>query len=402
MYKILICVKDKSLRCPNKNQNLIRFIIDYLIESNELQNTTIITDSDFIIEIANHYNIDYYREENNFDNELISAYRYIKNFDNINEVILLPVTQPSRNKFLLKNIINMDIKDNDFITSKVLVNDRSIFYIDEHDKFIINSENRKGCLCKDRFMLDGSIYKIKKIFLKNVVESNDPNKYFWSGKFSTIYNDAKFFDIDTTKEYIDFLKYYTNKPQLIFFANKPSSVTDIDNFNKYIHEFDKIARVSRCTNYKKTGTDVDLLFLEANDVFFSIRNEWENYLGSIYKNIKQLYLTEWWYEKFKTRYKNAFISDEQFNNSIIFMGENLRNFKKTYCNFNTPTSSLNFLYYLLEIKNDYHITLSHIDFLNRDKTMPISGHSGSYKYESEFLLKHFYNKNLSLGIDIEL
>lgn len=402
MLRILICVKDKSKRCPNKNHNLIRFTIDYLIKTNYIDKTTIITDSVFICNIANHYNIDIYKENSNEDSEFLSAYKYIKEHNEIDEIILLPVTQPSRNINLLKEVIDYDISNYDFITSKVKINDRSIFYLDEHDKFIVNSNNRKGCMCKDQFMIDGAIYRIKTSFLKNVINSLDSNECFWSGKFITIYNDSKFFDIDNSNEYIDFLRYYTKKPQLLLIANKPSTIKDINEYHKYTLLFDDIARVSRCTNYEKTGTNVSLLMLEANSCFYSIRNHWKNYLGEIYKNIKQLYITEWWYNLFKDKYKDTFINNEQFNNLIIFKKQWYIDFKQKYFNNTNPTTTINFLYYLLEIQNKYHITLSHIDFINRDIKLQKSIHSNSYKYKREFLLKHFYDKNLSFAPDIEL
>ena len=235
MYKILICMKDKSLRCNNKNQNLIRYIIDYLYLSNYYNDVVIITDSEFICNIAKSRNINYYKEQYNNDSELISAYNYIKNYNNINEIILLPVTQPLREINLLENIIKEDISNYDFITSKVIINDRSIFYIDDNDNFLIKSDNRKGCLCKSYYMIDGAIYKINKDFLKNVVESSDSNKYFWGGKFKTILNTEKFFDIDTPKDYIEYIRFFTNKKQLLVLGSEKNKL-DID----YINLFDKV------------------------------------------------------------------------------------------------------------------------------------------------------------------
>lgn len=84
-------------------------------------------------------------------------------------------------------------------------------------------------------MIDGAIYKINKDFLKNVVESNDSNKYFWEGKFKTILNTKKFFDIDTPKDYIEYIRFFTNKKQLLVLGSEKNKL-DID----YINLFDKV------------------------------------------------------------------------------------------------------------------------------------------------------------------
>jgi len=43
-------------------------------------------------------------------------------------------------------MLNAMTEDIDFVVTSHIVSDRSIFYINDN-KFIINSKERKGCLC---------------------------------------------------------------------------------------------------------------------------------------------------------------------------------------------------------------------------------------------------------------
>ena len=65
-------------------------------------------------------------------------------------------------------------------------------------QFLNQSYNRKGCMCKEMKMLDGSLYCIRMSFMDNVVKTADINASFWAGNFVAIKNDVDFFiDIDT-------------------------------------------------------------------------------------------------------------------------------------------------------------------------------------------------------------
>jgi len=103
--------------------------------------------------------------------------------------IHLPLTSVLRNKSLLdKTIAALQTNDCDFVTSFIRMTDRSLYYIDDNNRFLQQSEQRKGCMCQHVKMLDGAIYGIRRHFLEQVVAAEDVNKAFWSGKFATIEN----------------------------------------------------------------------------------------------------------------------------------------------------------------------------------------------------------------------
>ena len=86
----------------------------------------------------------------------------------------------------------------------IMKNNTSIFYI-ENNKFINPSKERKGCLCKEYEMIDGTAYLIRKSFIENVYSNSD----FWNGRFKTVVNHAPYIDIDTVDDMVKF-KYVCN------------------------------------------------------------------------------------------------------------------------------------------------------------------------------------------------
>ena len=126
----------------------------------------------------------------------------------IPEFILLPVTQPFRSKDLIQNVISCSLGDYDFATSYSEIPNRKIFILNDDFSYKYDSYERKGSLCSEEKMIDGYIYKIKTSFLKNVVNSDNSNNYFWNhSRIKFIENKSRFFlDIDEPEDLDLFIK----------------------------------------------------------------------------------------------------------------------------------------------------------------------------------------------------
>ena len=203
MIPTYITVKGNTVRCPNKNLKLLPYILEQCCE---LLNITVITDSIDIIEICKKYNVKYFLEDKeNQKGEFTSIYNFLiktKQLETVDEFIYLPATQPIRNEETILNIINCDISKHDFATTYSLVPNRKIFLLNDDNTFQYDSYERKGCLCNQTKMIDGSIYKIKTNFLIKIIQSENQNNYFWNkSKINFIENTINIFlDVDEPKD----------------------------------------------------------------------------------------------------------------------------------------------------------------------------------------------------------
>ena len=206
---IFITVKDKSRRCPNKNKILLPYVLEQLSSFSNIE-IIVITDSLELKEIAENFKLRVYLEnESKQVSEFESIYNCITNLSlKISEFVLLPVTQPFRTEQLIQDTINCNLEGYDFITSYSKVPNRKIFLLDDDFSFKYDSYERKGSLCSEERMIDGYIYKIKTSFLKNVVNSNNSNNYFWNhSRIKFIENNSRFFlDIDEPEDLDLFIK----------------------------------------------------------------------------------------------------------------------------------------------------------------------------------------------------
>lgn len=212
---ILIPAKEISVRCPKKNHELLEWTINWL--GPQKSNTVLITDSQELIDKANLLDVSTWKTIN-YNGEFSCFKEYLEN--NLftgEDFIYLPLTQPLREIGLLDRILNADILDYDFITSYTYLPDRSIFEINEDNEFNIQSTSgRKGCMCSNRKILDGAIYRIKIDHLTNTVRSQNQNKTFWDGKKGLVSNNMPFLDIDTVEDLVKF------KNLLTLFNTSPS------------------------------------------------------------------------------------------------------------------------------------------------------------------------------------
>lgn len=208
---IFITVKGKSKRCPNKNKILLPFVLEQISSISNIE-IIIITDSLELKEIAENFKVTVYLEDRSEQgSEFESIYNYITNynlFSKIPEFTLLPVTQPFRSDNLIKNTITCNLEGYDFATSYSNVPNRKIFLINNDFSYKYNSYERKGSLCSQEKMIDGYIYKIKTSFLKDVVNSDNSNNYFWNhSRIKFIENNSRFFlDIDEPEDLDLFIK----------------------------------------------------------------------------------------------------------------------------------------------------------------------------------------------------
>ena len=194
--KILICVKGISERCPNKNMILLPYTLEYCKD----YDYTVITDDASIVPT---YAKDVYVEKRvEGQSELDSCLKYATE-NGLDRFILLPVTHPLRDDDLIERVIDADSDDIDFVTSYNIVAERSIFYIDNENHFINETDGKCGRMCKEYRMINGAIYLIHTDFLKNTYGSN---KLFWGGNFKAVENKSIFLDIDTNLDLNNFLK----------------------------------------------------------------------------------------------------------------------------------------------------------------------------------------------------
>lgn len=213
---ILIPVKGVSTRCPNKNSKLLPYTVKFLLDQNCIRNAVVISDDSQLISLAQEYDLaTYFEVRENDQDELTSCYKYLQNTQH-EAFILLPVTQPFRDKNLIRKcclLYQKTINEVDFITSFTEIPNRERFYLNFQDNipfFKNNHTHRKGEACATISMIDGAIYMIKVEFIRKVASSQNTNNTFWNGRFRCVKNNVPFMDIDTLYDMskFDFLKKY--------------------------------------------------------------------------------------------------------------------------------------------------------------------------------------------------
>lgn len=217
---ILIPIKEYSERCLRKNYDLLPFTARFIYRAGLEKNTVVITDSNELMQLASSLGLNAHLETRHpYQDELISCRNYVEQ-KNIECFFLCPVTQPFRHKNLFnlfETEVNLCKEPWDFMTTITKVQDRSIFYLEQknnHFSFEKKGKNRKGSLCMQKLMIDGSLYLIKSDFLKGVLNAIDLNEAFWKGKFICVLNEAPFIDIDT-KEDMEKFRFLENYFSLI-------------------------------------------------------------------------------------------------------------------------------------------------------------------------------------------
>jgi pseudaminic acid cytidylyltransferase len=206
---VFITVKGESKRCPRKNHKLLPYILD---KFSKYLDIIIITDDLELKQIAEQYNVEVYIEDKETQkSEFHSIYHYLYSSNKLNEIkefIYFPVTQPLKSHELIMNVGFSDITDYDFATSYTIVSNRKIFLLNDDNTFMYDSYERKGSLCENVKMVDGSIYKIKTEFLIKAINSYNVNHFFWNkSKIKFIENRDDFYiDIDTPKDLKQFYK----------------------------------------------------------------------------------------------------------------------------------------------------------------------------------------------------
>lgn len=197
-----ITVKGTSVRCPRKNHTLLPYVLAY---ARELFDVVVITDDDELEGIAKEYGVAVYRDKNTHKiSEFHAIYGYLAEqgkLDKDEEFVILPVTQPLRNEYSMKTVRDLDMTEYDVVTTYTVVSNRSIFLLNEDNTFKVDSYNRKGCMCKDEKMADGSMYRMRNMFLRDIVESEDTNHEFWHSKILWVENThPMFLDVDTPRD----------------------------------------------------------------------------------------------------------------------------------------------------------------------------------------------------------
>lgn len=210
---IFMPFKENSIRLPNKNFILYPYVHKYLYNCNIIKNLYVISKSDKVKDYVINYdtNVQFIKEDEKSNSDLEACYYAAKELG-YEWFVLLPLTQPYRSDDIIIKLLSLDYENSnfDFITTYQIIKNRDIFYIKEGIiKYTFENESyeRKGCLCEDKKMIDGSAYLIRTSFLDKIIKMNGSiNHNFWNGNFYAIKHDIDFFiDIDD-KEDLD--KYY--------------------------------------------------------------------------------------------------------------------------------------------------------------------------------------------------
>lgn len=197
-----ITVKGTSVRCPRKNHTLLPYVLAY---ARELFDVVVITDDDELEGIAKEYGVAVYKDKNTHKiSEFHAIYGYLAEHGKLDldeEFVILPVTQPLRTEQTMKAVRDWDMTEYDVVTTYSIVSNRRIFLLNEDNTFKVDSYNRKGCMCKEEKMADGSMYRMHNSFLRYIVESEDTNHEFWHSRMLWVENThPMFLDVDTPRD----------------------------------------------------------------------------------------------------------------------------------------------------------------------------------------------------------
>lgn len=197
-----ITVKGNSVRCPRKNHTLLPYVLAY---ARELFDVVVITDDDELEGIAKEYGVEVYKDKNTHKiSEFHAIYGYLAEHGKLDlddEFVILPVTQPLRAEKTMKAVRDLDMTGYDVATTYTVISNRGIFLLNEDNTFKVDSYNRKGCMCKEEKMADGSMYKMRNSFLRDIVESEDTNHEFWHSRILWVENThPMFLDVDTPRD----------------------------------------------------------------------------------------------------------------------------------------------------------------------------------------------------------
>lgn len=194
MNKILIPAKAESLRCPRKNFILLPFISDWLKVEGRHQDAIVIYDSNEMKQLAESLGLHTFQEVCPNNGDEAAAYD-CANVLQLDSFIRLPLTQPLRSHNLLSDMEKQFTNIN-LVVSVQRIPDRRLFQIDKDGKFIVESKERKGCMCNECLMIDGAAYLCKTDWAKR----STSNQYFWKEPFKYAINHAPFLDIDTEED----------------------------------------------------------------------------------------------------------------------------------------------------------------------------------------------------------
>lgn len=197
-----ITVKGNSVRCPRKNHALLPYVLAY---ARKLFDVVVITDDDELGGIAKEYGVEVYWDKNPHKiSEFHAIYGYLAEqgkLDKDEEFVILPATQPLRTEHTMKVVRNLDMTGYDVVTTYSVVSNRGIFLLNEDNTFKVESYNRKGCMCSEEKMADGSMYKMRNTFLRDIVESEDTNHEFWHSRMLWVENThPMFLDVDEPRD----------------------------------------------------------------------------------------------------------------------------------------------------------------------------------------------------------
>lgn len=197
-----ITVKGTSVRCPRKNHTLLPYVLAY---ATTLYDVVVITDDNELADIALQHGATVHWDKSVHKiSEFHAIYGYLAEagkLDLDDEFVILPVTQPLRTEHTMKAVRDMDMTGYDVVTTYTVVSNRSIFILNEDNTFKVESYNRKGCMCNDEKMADGSMYKMRNSFLRDIVESEDTNHEFWHSRILWVENThPMFLDVDTPRD----------------------------------------------------------------------------------------------------------------------------------------------------------------------------------------------------------
>ena len=274
----IIPFKETSVRCSGKNFKLYKYTIEWLVRNGvKCEDVYVVSKSEAVREFIGSegektgYYVNFVREHEEAASEVEASYICAKSIG-ASVYMVIALTSPVRTDGLIDRMVAGITAECDFVTTCRYITDRSIFLLDDSGScFIHSSDERKGSMCRDMTMIDGSAYLVKTKFMDRIMsEEGSLNNKFWHGNFVTVHNDTDwFFDIDTEDDMRRFEMYtrlINHRKRLVVVGNL---IDGVDR-SAEINGFDYVIRGNRMNNFGSTGTKTNLLMVDPHNEFWRL------------------------------------------------------------------------------------------------------------------------------------
>lgn len=198
---IFIVAKGCDSKKAELTKTLLPYAFDYINQNEILSQTWVISDDDEIISLSKELGFNnIYKEKCKHcpicHIDFVGIYHcIIDNKIDCEWFLNVRLDQPFKGFKLILDLIRAIDDKYDLVCSASYIRDRSMFFVDENDKFIENVDRRLSNYCPTVKMIDSSIYAYKtKVFIEDV-KSGHFDVVSWTHKMKTVINNAMFINI---------------------------------------------------------------------------------------------------------------------------------------------------------------------------------------------------------------